>query len=197
MAKLEVPLFPLNTVLFPGGVLPLRIFEPRYLSMVSRCMKHTGGFAVVAIIEGKEAGEVAYFHSVGTLARIVDFDRLEDGMLGITCQGEQRLRVAAKHSQTDRLLIGEIEFIPPDPPLSLLKQHLPLAELLRNILHWEELQSYTRFLVEDWDNAAWVSNRLAELLPLPVSAKQILLELSDPLQRLDVLQTLLREQKAS
>ncbi|MCP5419262.1 MAG: LON peptidase substrate-binding domain-containing protein [Gammaproteobacteria bacterium] len=197
MARLEVPLFPLNTVLFPGGTLPLRIFEPRYLKMVCNCTKQTSGFVVVAIIEGKEVGEVAKFHGVGTLAHIIDFDRLDNGLLGITCRGEQRLRVETQRSQEDGLLIGEVEAIPADPPQTLQPRHKPMVDLLRNVLTWEEIQPYIRFLAEDWQDAAWVSNRLAELLPLPISAKQILLELRDPTQRLDVLQTLLREQKVS
>src|SRR5512143_1713141 len=86
-------LYPLNTVLFPGGVLPLRIFEPRYLNMVSGCMKAGHGFAVVAIQEGSETGTAASFQKIGTLARIADFDRLENGLLGIICQGGQRLQV--------------------------------------------------------------------------------------------------------
>jgi Lon protease-like protein len=197
MATVEIPLFPLNTVLFPGGVLPLRIFETRYLDMVSRCMKNATGFAVVAIIEGQEAGKVAYFQAVGTLARIVDFDRLEDGLLGITGQGEQRVQVISQWAQPDHLLVGEVTLIPPDSATPLLKRHSSLVELLRNILEREELQSYTRFLDKDWDNAVWVSNRLAELLPLPIEAKQLLLELNEPLQRLDVLQAVLQDQQIS
>jgi Lon protease-like protein len=193
MSVREVPLFPLNTVLFPGGVLPLRIFEPRYLDMVSRCMKQETSFGVVAIHRGQEAGEVASFHEIGTLARIVDFDCLEDGLLGITCRGEQRFRVLSQRLQADRLCIGEVEILSEDPRATLVANHNPLLKLLRNILEREEMEPYTRFLVLDWNDAAWVSNRLAEILPLPVKAKQILLELNDPTQRLDVLNTLLQE----
>lgn len=193
MSVREVPLFPLNTVLFPGGVLPLRIFETRYLDMVSRCMKQETSFGVVAIHQGQEAGEVASFHEIGTLARIVDFDRLEDGLLGITCQGEQRFRVLSQRVQADRLCIGEVEILSEDPRTTLVASHNALLKLLRNILEREEMEPYTRFLVSDWNDAVWVSNRLAEILPLPVKAKQILLELNDPTQRLDVLNTLLQE----
>ena len=88
MSTLEIPLFPLKTVLFPGGVLPLRIFEPRYLDMVSQCLKSDSRFGVVAIVEGNEAGTGATFTEMGTLAQIVDFDQLEDGLLGLTCRGD-------------------------------------------------------------------------------------------------------------
>ncbi|MEZ5581588.1 MAG: LON peptidase substrate-binding domain-containing protein [Candidatus Competibacteraceae bacterium] len=195
MTPVEIPLFPLNTVLFPGGVLPLRIFETRYLDMVSRCMKEASGFAVLAIVEGQEAGQVTQFQAVGTLARIVDFDRLDDGLLGITNRGEQRVQVVSQWTQPDRLLVGKVALIPPDSATPLLKQHAPLVELLRNILEREELQFYTRLLDEEWDNAVWVGNRLAELLPLPIEAKQLLLELNEPMQRLDLLQIVLRDQQ--
>jgi Lon protease-like protein len=192
MPEHEIPLFPLNTVLFPSGVLPLRIFEPRYLSMVSECMKSGSGFGVVAIQKNGEAGSEAGFQKTGTLARIVDFDLLEDGLLGITCQGEQRLQVMSHRIQADQLILGRVEFLPADPLLPPLPVHDPLLDFLRHILNQEELQFYTRFLNEDWDSATWVGNRVAELLPLPLPIKQVLLELDDPIQRLDVLRSLFR-----
>ena len=195
MSVLEIPLFPLHTVLFPGGILPLRIFEPRYQGMVSYCLKNHSGFGVVAIHEGRETEPVGSFHEVGTLAQIIDFDCLEDGMLGITCRGEQRLRVLSQRVQTDQLILGQVELLPTDPVLLPLPSHRPLVDFLRNILAREDSQAYSRLLFPDWDNAAWVGNRLSELLPLPVPIKQILLEWHDPVQRLDALRTLLREQQ--
>ncbi len=189
----EIPLFPLNTVLFPGGVLPLRIFEPRYLGMVSDCMKSAGGFGVLAIQEGSEAGRTAHFQKIGTLARIVDFDQLEDGLLGITCQGGQRLEVISHRVQPDQLIVGRVEFLPADPPLPPLPTHIPLLDFLRQALDQEELQFYSRFLHQDWNSAAWVGNRVAELLPLPIPIKQVLLELDNPIQRLDVLRSFFRD----
>lgn len=196
MLAQEIPLFPLNTVLFPGGVLPLRIFEPRYLGMVSDCMKNARGFGVVPIQEGGETGLVAHFHNIGTLARIVDFDQLEDGLLGITCQGEQRLKVIAHRVQPDQLIIGRVEFLPADPPLPPSPAHGGLIDFLRQALDQEELQFYSRFLREDWNNAAWVGNRVAELLPLPIPIKQTLLEMDNPIQRLDVLRSFFRDEDA-
>ena len=105
MSMIEAPIFPLNTVLFPGGVLPLRIFEPRYLDMVSDCMKNGTGFAVNLISEGREAGQPAEFRSLGTLTQIVDFDKLDDGFLGITAIGQQPLRVIS-HTGEDDLARG-------------------------------------------------------------------------------------------
>ena len=192
----ELPLFPLKTVLFPGGVLPLRIFETRYLDLVSRCMRTDSGFGVVTIHEGDEAGgQPVSIHPVGTLARIVDFDQTEDGLLGITCLGMQRLRVVGHRVQPDNLLIGQVLWLPDDPVESPLPSHEPLARVLRDLLENEELQQYARFLAPDWDSAAWIGNRLTEILPLPLHIRQALLELTEPRQRLDILLALFQEQR--
>ncbi len=194
----ELPLFPLDTVLFPGGVLPLRIFETRYLDMVSACLRTDAGFGVVAIHEGHEAGsQPVSIHPVGTLARIVDFDQLDDGLLGITCLGVQRLRVVGHRVQPDQLLLGQARWLPDDPILPPLRGHEPLVRVLRDLLEREELASYTRFLAPNWDDAAWVGNRLAEILPLPLTIRQRLLEMTEPLRRLDILLTIFQEQRTA
>lgn len=190
----EIPLFPLKTVLFPGGVLPLRVFETRYLDMVSRCMRTDSGFGIIAIHDGEEAGSLpSSIHSVGTLAHIVDFDSLDDGLLGITCLGVQRLQVIDHRLQPDQLLLGQIRLLPDDPASSPQHDHQPLARVLQDLLEREELRSYSRFLTPDWDDAAWIGNRLAELLPLPLAVRQRLLETTEPLQRLDTLLAILHQ----
>ena len=195
-ATQELPLFPLKTVLFPGGVLPLRIFETRYLDMVSRCMRTDSGFGVVTIHEGNDAGgQPTSIHPIGTLARIVDFDQTEDGLLGLTCLGVQRLRVVGHRVQPDHLLIGQVLWLPDDPVESPLPSHEPLARVLRDLLDSEELQPYARFLVPDWENAAWIGNRLTEILPLPLEIRQALLEMTNPRERLDILLALFQEQR--
>ena len=197
-ASQELPLFPLKTLLFPGGVLPLRIFEPRYLDMVSACLRTDGGFGVVAIHEGREAGgQPTSIHPVGTLARIMDFDALDDGLLGITCLGVQRLRVIGHRLQPDQLLLGQVLWLPDDPALPPLPGHEPLARVLRDLLKNAELASYARFLAPDWEDAAWIGNRLAELLPLPLHTRQALLEMNDPRQRLDVLLAIFQEHRTA
>ncbi len=197
-ATQELPLFPLKTLLFPGGVLPLRIFEPRYLDMVSACLRTDGGFGVVAIHEGREAGgQPTSIHPVGTLARIVDFNSLDDGLLGITCLGMQRLRVIGHRIQPDQLLLGQVLWLPDDPTLPLLPSHEPLVRILRDLLKNEDLAPYTRFLTLEWNDAAWVGNRLAEVLPLPLHARQALLELNDPQQRLDILLAIFQEHRTA
>ena len=194
-ATQEFPLFPLKTVLFPGGVLPLKIFETRYLDMVSYCLKNDSGFGVVMIYEGNEVGiQPTSIHPIGTLARIVDFDPLDDGLLGVTGLGVQRLRVVGHRIQPDHLLIGQVLWLPDDPVLPPLPSHEPLVRVLRDLLEQDDLATYARFLTPDWRDAAWIGNRLTELLPLPLHIRQALLEMTEPHQRLDILLAMFQEQ---
>ncbi|MFZ1642118.1 MAG: LON peptidase substrate-binding domain-containing protein [Candidatus Contendobacter sp.] len=195
-ATQELPLFPLETVLFPGGVLPLRIFEARYLDMVSACLRTDSGFGIVTIHERSEAGgQPTSIHPVGTLARIVDFDSMDDGLLGITCLGVQRLRVIGHRIQPDNLLLGQVLWLPDDPMLPPLPSHEPLARVLRDLLENEAVQLHARFLAPDWESAAWIGNRLTEILPLPLHVRQALLEMSEPRQRLDILLAMFQDQR--
>lgn len=179
--SLEVPLFPLHLVLFPGGPLPLRIFEPRYLSMVSDCMRNDRPFGVLLITQGGETGEAAQTHDVGTLARITDWDQGDDGLLSITALGSQRFRVHKREVQADQLSTAEIELLPEPEPLIVPEQYRAQADWLAQVL--PTLAPYQGLPLED--EAGWLAYRLAELLPLKPSQRQILLEQADPLQRLE------------
>ncbi len=181
----ELPLFPLNAVLFPGGPLPLRIFEPRYLDLVSRCMREQTGFAVVLLGEGEEASAATSFAATGTEARIVDFDRLEDGLLGISCLGRERVRIVEAWREADGLNRGRVLDIAADPVVPVPENQTWLADVVRQVLPDAE-NTYRH--VERRDDAAWISNRLAELLPLALSDRQSLLELTNPLERLAALE---------
>jgi len=186
-----LPLFPLGTVLFPGGPLSLRIFEPRYVDMVGRCMKDDSGFAVVMIVEGREAGGGALTTAaVGTEARIVDFHRLDDGLLGLTCLGRGRLRVSRAWRQDDGLNLAEVTALPPDAALAVPDDCAHLTEALRRL--YPELGPLYEWVEPQFDDAAWVGNRLAELAPLEDAVKQGLLELEDPLERLRYLSPMIR-----
>jgi uncharacterized protein len=178
----ELPLFPLRTVLFPGGLLPLRVFEPRYLDMVGRCMREGTEFGVLLILSGEEAGAVAELATVGTSARIVDFSRLPDGLLGLMCRGSRRFRLHGHRVQSDGLLVGAVDWLPEPGPSPLAAEHHALARLLRRVL--QELGDTARHLDADFDDTDWVANRFAELLPLERPVQQALLELDDPRQRL-------------
>jgi uncharacterized protein len=181
----ELPLFPLNAVLFPGGPLPLRIFEPRYLDMVSRCVREQSGFAVVLLSNGDEASRATSFAATGTEARIVDFDRLEGGVLGISCIGRERIRVVEAWREADGLNRGRVLDIEADPVVPVPPDQSWLTEVVMQVLP-AAAETYRH--VERRDDAAWIANRLAELLPLTLADKQTLLELSDPLERLAVLE---------
>jgi hypothetical protein len=178
----ELPLFPLNTVLFPGGLLPLRIFEPRYLDMVGRCMREATDFGVVLIMSGEEAGQVTQMAAVGTGARVVDFSQLPDGLLGVMCRGSRRFRLLEHRVQPDGLRVGEVEWMAEPGPDAIAEEHRPLALVLRRVL--QELGDTARHLDADFDDADWVSNRLAEFLPLERTDQQTLLELIDPQERM-------------
>jgi hypothetical protein len=178
----ELPLFPLDTVLFPGGLLPLRIFEPRYLDMVGRCMRAGTDFGVVLITSGEESGPVARMAAVGTGARVVDFSQLPDGLLGVMCRGSRRFRLLQHRVQADGLRVGEVEWMADPGPDAIAEEHRPLALVLRRVL--QELGETARHLDADFDDADWVSNRLAEFLPLERSDQQALLELTDPQERM-------------
>ena len=179
----ELALFPLATVLFPGGPLRLRIFEPRYLDMVRRCLRESRAFGVVLILEGAEAGTVASVAATGTSARLVDFDTLPDGLLGIDCVGEQRFRLRRRWQQADGLNLAEVDYLPDDAPCALPAELAHLGELLREVL--PQLGDRYTHVTASYEDAGWVGNRWAEVLPLTSAEKQQLLELADPLARLE------------
>ena len=187
----ELPLFPLRTVLFPGGLLPLRIFETRYVDMIGRCMRESGEFGVLLISSESEgeAGPVGDLAAIGTSARIVDFHALPDGLLGLMCRGARRFKLRGRQVQADGLYIGDVEWLAEPARSAVAPEHLPLTRLLRRVL--QELGDTARHLDADFDDAGWVSNRLAEFLPLERSAQQQLLELEDPQRRMSMLAPLI------
>lgn len=187
MTTARIPLFPLHSVLFPGGPLVLRVFEPRYLDMVSRCLKEETGFGVVLIKEGEETGRAAETHEVGTYVRITYWNRRADGLLGVTVRGQQRFRILSREVQPDQLVLAEVELLPEEPRLPVPPAYGALVELLTSIL--DQLDHPYLTLPREYDNAAWVAARLAELLPISRQRKQQLLETDDPLLRLKVIQT--------
>lgn len=178
-----VPLFPLNTVLFPGGLLPLRIFETRYIDMVRECMRDGGGFVVVAIRQGTETASDAEIFEIGTRAEIVDWEQRSDGLLGILSSGRERVRVLSYRRRSDGLLVAEVEPLEEWPTVELPVDYASLAGLLDRLL--EQLGAPWSHLERRTGDAAWVAGRLSELLPLDLGIRQELLEEDDPLQRLE------------
>jgi Lon protease-like protein len=180
-----IALFPLHTVLFPGGPLPLRIFETRYTDMVRRCMRSGEPFGVVLIQDGDEAGEVATTATVGCTARIADFHTLHDGLLGIACVGERKFRVQRVWRAGDGLNMGEVQWLSAEPVVPLPPEYARLATAVRRAM--AELAEHYQHVEKNFDDAAWVSARLTELLPIELNDKQALLELENPIARLDAL----------
>ena len=185
----DVPLFPLNTVLFPGGRLPLRIFEQRYMNMAKACLRDNSLFGVCLIREGREVGAPAVPAEVGTLARIGAWDMPQLGMLHVTAHGEQRFRLLERRVQGDGLARGSIELIAPEDDAPVPETCAGCVKLLERVI---EQQSGLFDQPHRLDSASWVSARLAEILPLPLPAKQELLELSDARARIERLNALLR-----
>jgi Lon protease-like protein len=186
----SIALFPLNIVLFPGGTLPLRIFETRYVDMVRSCMRGDQRFGVVLIREGSEVGPAETFE-VGTMAKIIDFHQLSDGFLGLSCIGEQRFRILTRGRQADGLNLAQIEWLGAEPKVAVPERHARLAGLLQTVL--PQLGEVYAGIEMHLDDAAWVGHRLAEILPIAAAEKQFCLELDDPIERLDVLSPLAQE----
>jgi Lon protease-like protein len=195
MSDITIPLFPLHAVLFPGGTLPLRIFEPRYLDMVSDCMKQGKGFGVCLIKDGSEVGKAADTYETGTLSDISYFNQQPDGLLGITAQGRQRFKILSTEVLANQLTIAEVELIENEQPCPLPEQFSEAAGVLQSLL--EQLGYPFLKMEKHYDDASWVGSRLAELLPIRLEQKQYFLQLDDPIQRMERLAALLKEMEIS
>jgi uncharacterized protein len=176
-------------VLFPGGRLPLRIFESRYMDMAKTCLKDGSPFGVCLIREGGEVGAPATPADVGTLARIASWDMPQLGLLHVTTRGEQRFRIRSRRVQTDGLARATVELLPLEQDDEVPATCGGAVRLLERVIeqHPELLEPPHRL-----DSCAWVSARLAELLPLPLETKQTLLELDDARARLEKVNALVR-----
>lgn len=187
---MSYPLFPLNTVLFPGCILDLQIFEARYLDMVSACMRRSEGFGVVALLEGREVGEAARrFSTLGCEALIRDFQQRPNGLLGIRVEGGRRLRVGEVGVQADQLTLAEVNWLDEAEDAPLLAEHADLAALLSALAEHPLVAGLSMGGVVAGQQA--LANQLAYLLPFSIEQKLQLLQLDAPLQRLELIQYLL------
>jgi uncharacterized protein len=176
-------------VLFPGGRLPLRIFEQRYMDMAKDCLKRKAPFGVCLIVEGLEVGPAATPHEMGTLAEITTWDMPQLGVLQVTALGGQRFRIVERRVQPDGLARARVELIAEDTDCVVDAGFATATRLLQRVIAQQpELLEPPHRL----DSCSWVGARLAELLPLPLAMKQELLELSDARQRLARLSALLK-----
>ena len=187
-----LPLFPLNSVVFPGGRLPLRIFEQRYLDMVKQAIADKSPFGICAIREGMEVGGAATPYSVGTLVHVTDWDMPQTGILHIETQARERFVIRSSHVETSGLLMGKVDSIGPETGIAIPHDLALTVEILRQII-----QEYgaARFPEpHEFDNAVWVGYRLSEVLPLKLSTKQNLLEMNDSVTRLRILAEFIKKQ---
>ncbi|WP_446830401.1 LON peptidase substrate-binding domain-containing protein [Candidatus Foliamicus sp.] len=185
----ETPLFPLPTVLFPEGPLPLRVFEPRYLDMVGRCMREDEPFGVIRIKDDSQSS-ATQLCKIGTLAIIADWFQSEGGMLGILAIGSLRFQLHATAVQDDGLRTGDIEELPPEPQVPMPPEFISMGTALQHLI--QKLDRLYQGIEKRFDDASWVSLRLAEILPIGLEHKQHCLELEDPVERLRYLRPLLR-----
>ena len=182
------PIFPLRTMLFPDSRLPLRIFEPRYIDMVSKCMKDSLEFGVIL---SRESNDPKMFetYNIGTMAKIIDWEQGNDGLLGITTIGTNKFKLLGMNKQEDGLNIGDVEIIEREGDFKPTENFSNLVSLLKAIL--DDINLYNDD-EEKFESASWISFRFAEILPLKLEDKQKCLEIDDPIIRLNYLEPLIR-----
>jgi Lon protease-like protein len=189
----EIPIFPLGTVLFPAGVLPLKIFEVRYVEMAKACLKQQSPFGVCLIREGAEVGAPAVPNAIGCLARIAECDVEQLGVLNVKAHGLDRFRILGTDVNRDGLVIGRIEDLHPEAAVSEAPGLAESAGFLRKVMPAIGRERFTE--PYRYEDATWVGFRLAEILPLRMDVKQKLLELTDAAMRLAILHKFLQQQK--
>lgn len=201
MTTLTIPLFPLQTVLFPGGALPLKIFEQRYMHMAKACLSAADGdelpFGVCLIAQGAEVGAPAQPQPVGTLARIAQWDMAQLGVLQVLVHGGERFRIlrswAEQSGEMRGLLRAEVELLSESPSLTLPDAADVLVPLLRAII--ADLGEVAPPEPHRYDDVAWVGYRYCEVLPIPNAARQVLLEIDDAIARLEIVQKFMAQKE--
>jgi hypothetical protein len=189
MSREALPLFPLQTVLFPGAPLALRIFEQRYLDMVRDCARSGSGFGVVCAWPAEREGRAKHAR-IGTEAMMIDFDQLEDGLLGVTCRGQRRFLIRDTRARDDGLLIAEVDWLPPEPAVPVPPRCAALQTLMQELMRHRDLADHFEVDIED---ASSLGRTLAASLALPEEQAQALLEMTDPVTRLEGLISLLQD----
>ena len=192
----ELPLFPLQAVLFPDGMLGLKVFEARYLDLIGRCMREGKPFGVVGLKRGPEVrlpGSSVELEEVGTRAELIDVDSPQPGILSVRCRGSARFRIVSSRQQHDGLWIAQTTPVARDAAVAPSPELAGAVRALADAITALRSQGPLPFLAPHrFDDAGWVANRWCEILPIPVAARQRLLELSDPLTRLQIVDEYLR-----
>ena len=210
----SLPLFPLGSVLFPGGLLPLRIFEVRYLDMIGKCHRHNVPFGVVSLIEGSEVRKparaaeeragtpsedgfaVEVFNTVGTLALISEFSAPHPGLMMVRCTGQQRFTITRREKLKHGLWVADVQCVPDDQSIAIPDDLKPAADALGGVIKAlqarampaDQMPMLPPYHLED---CTWVANRWCELLPMAPDAKQRLMALDNPLLRLELVSDML------
>lgn len=190
-SRYELPIFPLNTVLFPGGVLPLKIFEQRYMTLAKACLRDEAPFGVCLIAQGQEVGTPALPHAVGSSARITEWDMPQLGVLRVTARGGRRFRILSRQVDDEGLIRAQVQWLAEEPERPVPPQLAGLLPLLRAIAAEAGEERFPP--PQAFDDAVWVGYRFAEVLPIPLAARQKLLELEDSLSRLEIIQAFLQQ----
>ena len=192
LGSVELPIFPLGSVLFPGGTMALKIFEQRYLDMVKTCLKAEAPFGIALIREGNEVGIPAVPESVGTLAYVADWDMQDLGILQIRVKGAKRFKLLSNSPSKSGLVIGQVAMLPDDVH-SDCPEHAACAQFLHRV--FAQVGSTGTPEVQQFDDAGWVGYRVTELLPFNNTVKQKMLELTDARMRLEILYRFLTDQR--
>jgi Lon protease-like protein len=193
-------IFPLATILFPGGVLPLRVFETRYMDMVRECMKHDRPFGVCQISRGHDTGLPAEHERVGCLARITQWDMEQLGLLHLQVCGTQRFTIVERYVEKSALIRANVVLLDDDPEVPVPPDLHCCRDLVKRLvaqLEEEEPRQDHRLVASpySYESASWIGNRLCEFLPIPPKAKQKLMELDEPLTRLYLVKQFLEKEK--
>lgn len=186
MKHKDIPIFPLPVVLFPGAYLPLRIFEQRYIDMVRDCSASGSCFGVCLVNKPKQKGQASSHLRIGTTAEICDFSTLDDGLLGIVARGRQRFVIQSTRMRDNALLMAEVDLLAEPKPIEVPEEYSVLS-LIAGRLMEQLAANFPEFRPDDLQDASWLGYRLSELLPLENQEKQTLLQITDPLDRLQVL----------
>jgi Lon protease-like protein len=193
----ELPLFPLQAVLFPDGLLALKVFEARYLDLVAACMRNRAAFGVVGLKRGTEvrrSDQPVAFESIGTRAELLDVDSAQAGILMVRCRGSERFEIDSSRQQHDGLWLARTTPIAADETVAPTAALGGVARGLADAIAALDSQGAQPFLLPHrLADAGWVANRWCELLPIPIAAKQKLMELRDPLMRLEIVDDFLRK----
>jgi Lon protease-like protein len=195
----KIPLFPLETVLFPDGIIALKIFEARYLDMMKTCLREKTEFGVISIMKDQPTQEDSSLalSQIGTLAQIEDFDPIQPALYMTKSSGTQRFRLLNSQQESNGLWIGEVELLENDPAIPISEEHQNVVQLLKEIIsviQSEDLLGESPFKKPfKTDDCGWVSNRLAELLPISLAQKNHLLAQTNPRIRLDLVTEIIED----